>query len=330
MMYGPIYFALWYLLLITIPLFIGCVWYRVRYYQSVSYTYPLTSWLQKVLFAKKDLSKKILFLLRAVSLAMLAILIGKPQLVDRTSKIDGQGVDIIMVLDVSGSMRLFDDINNRQSRLESAKKEALRFVEKRPDDPIGVVLFGAAAVSRVPLTLDKKILKEVIADLYVGIIPDEGTVLAKGMLVGAARLKNSKSKNKIMILLTDGEPSPDDQPIGNALAVVKKLGIKVYTIGVGSSVAYLDHPQVGIVPVDSRLNTELLSVIAQETGGRFFEARNPDDLRAIYDQIDRLEKTKYETTIFSNYYDIFIPFVWIIVLLLLLELILTSTIWFVL
>jgi Ca-activated chloride channel family protein len=325
-------FAYPYTFFITIPLFIFILWYRANFFKPASYTYPLARLLHKKTSFLP--AHYILYALRLVSLLTLIFLIAKPQTVDVTSKVQVEGVDIILALDVSGSMQCIDDPQQARTggsvptRLELAKQEALRFVDKRGSDPIGLVLFGREAVSRVPLTLDKKILKEVLGDIHLGIINDEGTVLSKSIIVAASRLKNAKAKSKVIILLTDGQPSPEDSSYEAAVEIARKLGIKIYTIGIGGDVGYFNHPQVGLIPVGSSLNKELLQFLADQTGGRFFEARKQNELRAIYDQIDRLEKTDYEETIFSNYYDIFVPFVWFILGLMFFEILLSSFVWF--
>ena len=314
-----------YTLCITIPILILCILYRKKWLVPATYVYPLASMLkQQSRFPIHALRNG----LRLLSLVVLAFLIAKPQLVDTSSKVDVEGVDIMLVLDVSGSMQCIDDPRQSQlTRLDIAKQEALRFVDKRESDPIGLVLFGREAVSRVPLTLDKKIIKEVLTDIALGVIPDDGTVLAKSIIVAASRLKSAKAESKIIILLTDGQPSPEDSSYEQAVEIAKKLGIKIYTIGIGGEVGYLQHPHFGFVPVGSSLNKELLNYISSATGGLFFEARRPNELRAIYDQIDRLEKTKYEETVFSSYYDIFIPFVWLVIGCITFELILTTCTW---
>lgn len=323
-------FAFPLVLFFSLLLFLGVVWYRARFFKPASYLYPLAPFLYR--HATMPVASAVLYLLRFLTLLLLAVLIARPQLVDVQSTIHGDGVDIVLVLDVSGSMQCVDDPQQGPlvTRLEVAKKEALRFVDKRSSDSLGLVLFGREAVSRVPLTLDKKMLKDVIANVHLGVVPDEGTVLAKSIVVAASRLKNATSKSKVMILLTDGQPSPEDSSYESAIAIARELGIKIYTIGVGGDVGYFQHPQFGLVPVGSSLNRELLQFIARETGGRFFEARQQEELRAIYDQIDRLEKTDREETIFSNYYDIFIPFVWLAIGLMFAELILSTLVWFIL
>lgn len=323
-----IHFAQGHLLIILLPLICGLVWYRWYHYKKTAFAYPVTQLLAKV-SKSVTLHQYAFFLLRLMSLLGLSLLIAKPQLIDKSSQVHVEGIDIMLVLDVSGSMLFFDDPRNPQARIDIAKNEALRFVDKRESDPMGLVLFGKEAVSRCPLTLDKRIIKDILNAVRIGVIPQDGTVLAKGMIIGASRLKNSQAKSKVMIVLTDGEPSQEDSSIDQAIAIALQLGIKIYTIGVGDDQGgFFNHPQYGLIPCGSNLNGELLKKIAYKTGGRYFEAKKQHDLRSIYDQIDQLEKTEYDTTIFSSYYDIFVPFVWLIIMMVLLELILSTFVWF--
>jgi Ca-activated chloride channel family protein len=178
------------------------------------------------------------------------------------------------------------------------------------------------------LTLDKSILKNIVYELEVGVIPPEGTVLATALITAANRLKNSKAKSKIIILLTDGEPSQGDISPDTAIDAASKLGIKVYTVGIGSDeTRTMMHPFYGPIAMPG-VNKDLLSRIATSTGGQFFMAQSAADMREIYDTIDALEKTETEAPVFSSFWDIFVPFVWIIFGLVMLELLLSSFVWF--
>lgn len=317
-----------YLLLLLVPAVMIVAWYRFRYYKKIAFTYPLTRVITKT-HKVVPLHELIFFMLRLCTLLILSFLITKPQLVDNSTNVHVNGIDIMLVLDVSGSMQNFDDPQDLQPRIEIAKNEALRFVEKRDSDQIGIVLFGREAVSRCPLTLDKKIINDIINGVFIGMVPESGTVLAKGMIIAASRLKTSQAKSKIMILLTDGEPSPHDCSVDQAIQIARQLGIRVYTIGVGGTQGgFINHPHFGLVQQDSSLNRDLLQKIAQKTGGRYFEAKKQHELRLIYDQIDQLEKTDYESTVFRSYYDIFVPFVWLLIVILCIELISSTFIWF--
>lgn len=317
-------------IIFLLPVLAAIAWYRWYYYKKTSFSYPVTSVLSKQ-YKSNAIYDYFFFFLRAFFLVCLCLLCAQPQLVDTNSRIQVEGIDIVLGLDVSGSMLFFDDVNDPKPRIDIAKQEALRFVQKRESDPIGLVLFGRVAVSRCPLTLDKRIVKDIINTLHIGVIPEDGTVLAKGIIVAASRLKHSKAKSKIIILLTDGEPSQEDSSSDQAIEIARQLGIKIYTIGIGDSQGgYFNHPQFGVIPCGSNLNRELLQKIATTTGAKYFEAKNQKELRLIYDYIDRLEKTEYEETIFSRYNDIFIPFVWLLIGLLFVELLISIFVWFIL
>jgi len=260
-------------------------------------------------------------------LIILMLLLGRPQLVDVRSQMHTQGINIMLVLDVSGSMRLQDYGDDDRSRFEIAQDEAIRFIKARPNDAIGLVIFGRDAVSRCPLTLDKKMLEAIITETKIGVVNEGATVLVRGMMTAVNRLKNMQGKSNVMIVLTDGEPTVEDIDSRIAIEVAKQLGIKIYTIGIGG-----DQPRLVMTPhgpgMLPAVNKELLEHIAQQTGGKFFLARNAQDMREVYQTIDKLEKVDLEVPVFTRYYDIFIPGVWVVFVLLLLEILLSATIWF--
>ncbi len=304
--------------------------YRFWFYKPLRYNYPLTSFLAQYNQSASKVPQYLIFFIRFFALCLLVLLTAGLRRVDRKSQIRMQGIDIMLLLDVSGSMQAFDDINNPCMRIDAAKKEAIRFIEGRNNDQLGLVLFGKHAVSRCPLTIDKNILIQIIKELSLGVIDPEGTMLAQGMLIAANRLKNSTTATKIMIVLTDGYPTPGDIPIEEVMLVIKKLGIKVYTIGIGSQEgAYIHHPLVGIVPVQTPLNQELLQAIATQSGGASFLASNPDELREVYKAIDALEKTDRDVPIFTSYVDFFKELTLAALCLLSFEWLLTTLVWFV-
>ena len=314
-------------MLYMIPLFLVAIVVRYFLSKQTVYQYPLTSLLQAHAITTAHPYKKIVSLIRFLLLTLLLFLIAKPQLVDKSSKVSVEGIDIVLALDVSGSMQMQDDQDQR-SRVDVAKDEAVRFIQKRDNDAIGLVIFGKDAVSRCPLTLDKKIIKNIVHDLQIGVVDPDGTVLSKALLTAINRLKNSAAKSKIIILLTDGEPSPEDIQPKLAIDAAKQLGVRVYTVGIGSDKDVgIMHPIYGLIAAP-KLNDKLLKLVADQTGGKFFMARNAKDMRAIYDTIDALEKTKIETPIFSNYTDIFVPFLLFGIGLCVVELLLTTLVWF--
>ena len=227
-------------------------------------------------------------------------------------------------------MEFIDDLSERKPRIEVAKSEAIRFIEKRPNDPIGIVMFGMEAISRCPLTLDKTILKEIIGSIKIGEIDERGTWLGTGLATAINRLRNSKSKTKIIILLTDGSPTPPEKIEPDvAVEMAKQFNIKIYTIGIGNEKGcFVNNPLFGWQQIpEYSLNVQLLKDIAQKTGGKFFKAGNSKEMRLSYDTIDNLEKTKIESELFHNYYEAFLTFIWVILTLLGIEFLLRFLIW---
>lgn len=303
-------------------------WWRFVRYKPITFSYSLAAILQHNYYANSGYNKKILFGLRVSLLICLILLTARLQMVDVRSHVEVEGIDMMLVLDVSGSMHYADDDSDKRTRIEAAKQAASSFVDQRLHDPIGLVLFGKDAVSRCPLTLDKNVLKSIIDDIKLGVINPDGTMLSTALAMAVNRLKNSISKNKVIILLTDGEPSYGDLDHEAAIALANKFGIKIYTIGIGPDKPQLVRVgfQIGEIPP---VNKKLLSYIAQKTGGTFFEAKKPRELQKIYQAIDQLEKTKIETDIFTNYYDIFMPLILVSALLMIVELFLATFVWFI-
>jgi Ca-activated chloride channel family protein len=322
-------FAQLHFLYVLVPVILACAWLRLRLYKGVLYNYPLTSILRMRGHVSHHPHKKIIACARFVTLVLLAFLLAKPQLIDPRSTIKIEGIDIMVVLDVSGSMQAPHHTSDDRSRLEVAKEEAIRFIEKRTNDAIGLVIFGNDALSRCPLTADKLILRDMVKDLDIGIVNPDGTLLATAIISAANRLKVSSAKSKIMIVLTDGAPSENDVDPQKAIEVARRLGIKIYTVGIGDNQEIVvRHPAHGLVVMRTVLNKPLLTQIAQETGGKFFEAKQPDDMRRIYDTIDRLERAEIQTPLFSNGIDWFIPLVWFALIIVLVECVVTSWLWF--
>ncbi len=313
---------------VAIALFLRWFWYK-----PTMYVYPLTQFIKDKKLSSSSLSTKFFFWIRIILFSLIVFLLGKPQYVDSKSKINVQGIDIVLALDMSGSMCCMDDLDDKRSRLQVAKQEALNFIEQRTNDAIGLVLFGRYALVRCPLTLDKTILKEIISDLELG-KPSEDmqkdTMLSQGLITAIRRLQHSKAKSKIVVLLTDGAPSTGDLNPKDAIQIAKELGVKIYTIGIGGTQGgYVQDPIFGLQQISSPLNKELLDRIAKETSGQFFEAKKPQDLKKIYQIIDTLEKQTYQTELYAKYHDYFMPFLWIMISLILCELFMATWVWFI-
>lgn len=312
----------------ALPLLVGVVYWRLVYYRYPVYRYssllPLKSLAQQ-----GNVRSWILFFLRVMSLLMVALALMRIRLPDTQSQIPVEGVDILLVLDSSGSMQLIDDRNDGRTRFDIARDEAISFIKKREYDPIGVVIFSGAAVTRCPLTLDKQLLEEILKQISVETIPIEGTVLSEGIIVAANRLKKSRASSRIMIVLTDGAPSYHDSDPRLAIALAKKLGIRIYTIGIGSKDGGWFHdPLFGWQQQhNNQYNEQLLQRIAVETGGKFFQASRREEMSQIYNTIDKLEKSSHEVPLFARYTEYFPYFLLAALLLLLTELFLLTFFW---
>jgi len=316
------------ILYLGLPLVAALGYWRWYYYKHPVYHYSS-------LEPFKELSRAawwhslVPYILRLMTLILLVLALARIRQPDVCTLIPVKGVDIMMVLDASGSMDMVDDLKEKKSRFTIAKQEALRFIKKRTNDPIGLVIFGEVALTRSPLTLDKVMLERIIHETRLGSIPLRGTVLSKSILVAANRLKKSQAKSRIMIVLTDGVSSPHDMEPGAAIGIAKKLGIKIYTIGIGSD----KGSWVQIVPgrweqfPGQQYDANLLKSIAQQTGGKFFEAQSSQDMRNIYKAIDTLERTEQKMPVYAKYLEYFIYLLWAAFLLLLVELMVTTLLW---
>jgi len=312
-----------------VPLIVVLSWIRFYQHKGVLYTYPLATDIYRFVLTTRIPRKFLLILLHIILLLMLVILLAKPRWVDPRSCVEVEGIDIILALDVSGSMSCPGARNDKRRRIDIAKEEVIRFINKRAHDALGLVVFGDDAISRCPLTTDKRALLDIIASTDIGMIPQEGTVITKALLTAINRLRYSKATSKIIILLTDGEPTPNDLDPRIAIKAAQELHIKIYTIGVGDNEdIVIQHPLYGMVPVANRVNKKLLTLLAQETGGTFFMAKQSDDMRRIYDTIDALEKTRIEVPLFTRQYDWFIPLIWVALMVIMIETLLLAFVWF--
>lgn len=290
--------------------------------KRVTYIFPLVH----IFIQSKSIThaiswfRTLMYCLHALILTLLVLAVARPQTPDERSQITEEGVAIMLVLDVSGSMDAFDDLTTRKSRFSIAQEEAIRFVKNRPQDLFGLVLFGSFAVTRCPITADKKVITDIIRDTRIGLVNPQGTVLSMGIAMGVNRLRTVDAKSKIMVVLTDGEPSPQDIKPQAALELAKKTGIKIYTIGIGSDEGgYVQHPWGGVMQVQTPLNKELLAYFAHETGGAFFRASNQQELAAIYDHINTLETSAHEAPLYTSYYEWYAYLIFVVVMLLLAE-----------
>lgn len=317
--YQHIVFAYPYLLWLLLLLPVLIVWYILTNRKASSSVTVSTLSIYRSTGTTKNILRHMPFILRLLSLALLIIAIARPQTRSSEERVEGEGIDIILCMDVSGSM-LAEDFS--PNRLEAMKKVANDFVDARKTDRIGLVIFSGESFTQCPLTTDYAALKSQIYAVRSGILQD-GTAIGSGLATSVERLKDSESKSKVVILLTDGENNGGLIPPSTAKEIAKAYQVKVYTIGMGTE-GYAALPQQtagGVVRTMEKVNIDekLLTEIANETGGNYFRAKDNETLSKIYSDIDQLEKSKIETSQFARYSEEFYPLAFAIVALLLLE-----------
>jgi Ca-activated chloride channel family protein len=314
-------------LLLLLPLMI---WWQMRSKKNDTPSLRLTtlSGIDPNKVGGKAQFRPVLFALRIIALLALTIALARPQSTNTTENIDSEGVDIVLAIDVSGSMQAEDF---KPKRIEAAKAVAMRFVDQRPTDRIGLVIFSGESLTMCPITIDHNVLKEQITALKTGMVTD-GTAIGMGLATAVDRLRFVKGKSKIIVLLTDGVNNVD-VPISplTALEIAKFYKIKVYTIGVGTNATEAPitqqtptGPQKIMMKVE--IDEALLKHIASETNGRYYRATDNRSLEGVYDDIDKLEKTRIDITSYKHYAELFFPFAMIAVICLVLELLLRYTV----
>jgi Ca-activated chloride channel homolog len=258
--------------------------------------------------------------LRLLTLAVLIVALARPQLSSHGEDIYTEGIDIALLLDISGSM-LAEDF--QPNRIDAAKDVAQNFVDGRTNDRIGLVIFAGQSFTQCPMTLDYRVLKATLKQVRPGMVED-GTAIGMAIAQGVNRLKDSKAKSKVMILLTDGVNNRGEVDPLTAANIAQTFGIRIYTVGVGTvgEAPYPVQTPFGIryqnIPVD--VDEKTLKSIADITGGNFYRATNNRALKEIYAEIDKLEKTRIEVKSYRSYTDMFGSWAWIGLAALLLEL----------
>ena len=266
------------------------------------------------------------FVLRLLCLISLVIALARPQTRNDQELVSGEGIDIMLCMDVSGSMLAQDFTPNR---LEAMKQVAANFVDKRPTDRIGLVIFAGESFTSSPITMDRTTLKMHILNAQTGYLAD-GTAIGDGLATSVERLRNSKAASRVVILLTDGENQGGLLDPTAAKEIAKSVGVKVYTIGMAtegfaSAPMQGDDGHITMRKQKVNINEDLLRDIAAETGGLYFRARDNASLEQIYSEIDKLEKSKVEITTLKRFNEQFFPFALAAAIFLLLEIILRYT-----
>jgi len=313
-----------YLLLLLLPMIGWYIW-KQRQAQA-SLRLSSSEGFQKAPKTYKIYLRHLPFVLRMAALALIIIALARPQTTNRWNTTTTEGIDIVLAVDISSSM-LAEDL--KPNRIEAAKEVAASFINGRPTDNIGLVVFSAESFTQCPLTTDHAVLLNLLKDIRCGMIED-GTAIGHGLATSVSRLRESRAKSKVIILLTDGVNNRGEIAPVTAAEIAKAYNIRAYTVGVGTKgmAPYPYQTSYGIqyqnMPTD--IDEPTLIKIAQMTGGLYFRATNTAALKEIYREIDQLEKTKLNVQEYSKKYEEYRIFVFWAFFLFLFELLLRYTV----
>jgi len=317
----------WFLLgLAAVPLL---AWdhFRKAAKRKASIRFPSLAVIKRVPHSAMYRLRHILLVLRLLAISLMCIAMARPQYGESIEDVTTNGIDIVLALDISGSMRTMDF--KPQNRLYVAKKVMENFITGRTHDRIGLVIFAGRSFTQCPLTLDYGILVNFLRKIDFGMVED-GTAIGTGLMNACNRLRQSGAKSKVVILTTDGANNSGEVDPLTAAKAAKALGIKVYTIGVGKEGEQpieIDDPLFGkrIITQKSDVDMPTLQAISDVTGGKCFRAQDSKALQDIYDQIDKLEKTEIKTTSYYRYHELFRNLLLAALLALILEIGLANT-----
>ncbi|MFO8099936.1 MAG: VWA domain-containing protein [Salinibacter sp.] len=263
--------------------------------------------------------------LRLAALTLGLVALARPQIEDVTRTMTAEGIDIMLVLDTSSSMRAEDFEPNR---FEAAREVAGSFVEGRVSDRVGLIVFAAEAYTQVPLTLDYAFLQRMLDDARIGLVRD-GTAVGTALATAVNRLKDTESEGKVVVLLTDGRNNRGEMDPATAAEIAEAIGVKVYAIGVGSSEEVDAPPERQPAERSSgeaSVDEQMLRTVATTTGGRYFAATSTEALQRIYDEIDALEQTEVEERVYTDRREVYAWFLGPAALLVLLDVLLSTTV----
>jgi Ca-activated chloride channel family protein len=313
-----------FLLLVLVPAMILWYWKRSRK-QLVELRVPTLRGFQFAPRTWRQRLRHLLFLARIAAFILLVVALARPQSSSSGENVTTEGIDIVLAMDISGSM-LAEDL--RPNRVEASKHVAADFIDGRPNDRISLVIFAGESFTQCPLTLDHGILKNLLTQVKTGMIED-GTAIGMGLATAVTRVKDSKAKSRVIILLTDGVNNRGEIDPLTAAGIAQTFGVRVYTIGVGTQ-GMAPYPvqtpfgtQYQNVPVE--IDEPLMRNIAEQTGGKYFRATDNLKLKAIYQEIDQLEKTKIEVTQFRRHKEEYYSAAMLAGIFLLLEILLSQT-----
>lgn len=297
---------LFYLLLVVLPM---AAWYIFRQKRSTaSIQVSSTASVFKAPKTIRHYLRHSIFVCQMIALSFFVVVLARPQSSSSWENVTTEGIDIIIALDISSSM-LARDFS--PDRLEAAKNVAMEFISGREHDRMGLVVFAGEAFTQCPLTTDRAVLLNLFKDITSGLIED-GTAIGNGLATGVSRLKDSEAISRVVILLTDGENNRGEVAPMTAAEIAKTFGIRVYTVGVGSvgTAPYPVQTPFGIElrDMEVKIDEELLTQIANITGGKYFRATSNRKLEEIYKEIDALEKSKIDVQQFSRKSEEFLPF----------------------
>ena len=299
--------------------------------EQATINYSTIGTLQSIRTAQVDFLSALPLILRIFSVMLLILALARPQEGHKSQEILSVGVDIMLALDTSGSMQALDFIKNekRDTRLAMVKDVVSKFIENRPNDRIGMVVFGSEAYTQCPLTLDQGILQSFLSKLDIGMAGDS-TAIGSAVGIAVKRLKDLESDSKVIILLTDGRNNAGSLPPVQAAQTAKAFGIKIHTIGVGThgKAPFLVNSIFGqrYVYQEVDIDENTLKKISNLTGGQYFRATDLESLKSIYKQIDQMEKSEVKVLDHSEYTELFHYFLIPGILLLLTEIILSNSI----
>jgi Ca-activated chloride channel family protein len=311
-------------LLISIPLMVGWYIWKQKQLQG-NLAMPTIRGFAMITKSMLPRFRHLSIILRSLAMAALIIALARPQSSLSWQDTTTEGIDIVIASDISGSM-LAEDF--KPNRLEAGKNIAIDFIQNRPNDRIGLVVFSGESFTQCPLTIDHSVLVNLYADIKNGMIED-GTAIGMGLATAVNRLKDSEAKSKVVILLTDGSNNSGSIPPVTAAEIAKQFGVRVYTVGIGTN-GYAPYPVQTPMGVQyQRMKVDIdegtLSKIATITGGKYFRATNNSALKDIYEQIDKLEKAKIDVTQYRKKTERFLPFAIIALALLSLEFLTRNT-----
>lgn len=311
--------------LVILPLLAFWYWYRHRRDKADLQVSSTESFVKSGKSFKQYLYFS-LYVFRILAIGLLIVALARPQSTSSRQDVSIEGIDIVMALDVSGSMLAMD---LKPDRLEAAKEVASEFISGRPNDRFGLVIFSGEAFTQVPLTTDHTVVKNLFKEVKSGMIED-GTAIGDGLATAVNRLKDSKAVSKVIILLTDGVNNMGSIDPLSAAEIAKMYGIRIYTIGVGTegTAPYPVQTPFGVQTqyVEVKIDEALLQKVAEMTDGRYFRATSTGKLREIYKEIDKLEKSKIDVTEFKKKKEEFFPLALLAFALITLEILLRNTV----